>query len=176
MRISAPDSYLSGVHFGNAGINKPFDRILKSFADEVPELFLRLPGFVPAGVELDIQPLRSKTAPAMVLPDYVAVVRTGPDVPIIFNAEFQSTYHHDVPRDMARYGESLAWQHQVPVEPVLVMLRPKGVLTDFRFANSGLEARNLHPAPSAHPQPFACVRVHSRPNDFERRHNFCNER
>jgi hypothetical protein len=32
------------VHPGDAGINKPFDRILKAFADEAPELFLRLLG------------------------------------------------------------------------------------------------------------------------------------
>jgi predicted transposase YdaD len=115
------------VHPGNAGINKPFDRILKSFADEAPRLFLRLLGFVPAGAVPDIQPLRPETAPAMVLPDYVAVVRIDPGVPIIFHAEFQSNYHHEVPRDMCRYGGSLAWQHQMPVESVLVMLRPKGV-------------------------------------------------
>ena len=59
----------------------------------------------------------------MVLPDYVAVVRIGSGEPIIFHAEFQSNYHQDVPRDMARYGGSLAWQHQMPVESVLVMLR-----------------------------------------------------
>jgi hypothetical protein len=29
-----------------------------------------------------------------------------------------------LPRDMARYGGSLAWQHQMPVKSVLVMLRP----------------------------------------------------
>ena len=115
------------MHLGNAGINKPFDRILKSFADEAPVLFLRLLGFVPAGVEPDIQPLRPETAPAMVLPDYVAVVRAGPGAPIIFHAEFQSSYHHDVPRDMARYGGSLAWQHRMPVKSVLVMLRPERV-------------------------------------------------
>lgn len=109
---------------GDAGINKPFDRILKSFADEAPALFLRLLGFIPAGVKPDIQPLRPETAPAVVLPDYVAVVRIGPADPIIFHAEFQSKYHHDVPRDMARYGGSLAWQYQKPVESVLLMLRP----------------------------------------------------
>ena len=122
------------MHLGNAGINKPFDRILKSFADEAPALFLRLLGFVPAGVEPDIQPLRPETAPAMVLPDYVAVVRTGPGIPIVFHAEFQSIYHHDVPRDMARYGGSLAWQYQLPVKSVLVMLRPNEFL---RRSNAG---------------------------------------
>jgi hypothetical protein len=122
--IFAAESHYSGVQPGKAGINKPFDRILKSFADEAPALFLRLLGFVPAGVEPDIQPLRPETAPAVVLPDYVAVVRIGSADPIIFHAEFQSNYHQDVPRDMARYGGSLAWQHQMPVESVLVMLRP----------------------------------------------------
>ena len=112
------------MHPGNAGINKPFDRIMKSFADEAPELFLRLLGLAPAGIEPDIQPLRPETAPPMVLPDYVAVVRIGPGDPMIFHAEFQSNYHHDVPSDMARYGGSLAWQHQMRVESVLVMLRP----------------------------------------------------
>jgi hypothetical protein len=65
------------VQSSDAGINKPFDRILKAFVDEAPALFLRLLGFIPAGVEADIQPLRPETAPAMVLPDYVAVVRTA---------------------------------------------------------------------------------------------------
>jgi hypothetical protein len=60
----------------------------------------------------------------MVLPDYVAVVRAGPDGPTIFHVEFQCNYHQNVPRDMARYGGSLAWQHQTPVKSVLVMLRP----------------------------------------------------
>ena len=109
---------------GDAGINKPFDRILKAFVDEAPSLFLRLLGFIPPGVEVDIQPLRPETAPAMVLPDYVAVVRTGAGEPIVFHAEFQSNYHQDVPRNMARYGASLAWQRQMPVCSVLVMLRP----------------------------------------------------
>jgi hypothetical protein len=112
------------VQPGNDGINKPFDRILKAFADEAPGLLLHLLGLLPAGSEPDIQPLRPETAPAMVLPDYVAVVRAGPDGPTIFHVEFQCNYHQNVPRDMARYGGSLAWQHQTPVKSVLVMLRP----------------------------------------------------
>jgi predicted transposase YdaD len=111
------------VQPGNDGINKPFDRILKAFADEAPRLLLRLLGLVPAGVEPDIRPLRPETAPAMVLPDYVAVVRVASDGPIILHVEFQCNYHQSVPRDMARYGGSLAWQHQMPVRSVLVMLR-----------------------------------------------------
>jgi hypothetical protein len=111
------------VQPANSGVNKPFDRILKSFAEEAPGLFLRLLGLVPPGIEPDIQPLRPETAPPMVFPDYVAVVRIGSDDPMIFHAEFQSNYYLDLPRDMARYGGSLAWQHRIPVKSVLVMLR-----------------------------------------------------
>lgn len=108
----------------DAGINKPFDRILKAFVDEAPALFLGLLGFSLAQVEGDIQSLRPETAPAMVLPDYVAVVRTGTGERIIFHAEFQSNYHLDVPRNMCRYGGSLAWQYQMQVCSVLILLRP----------------------------------------------------
>ena len=73
------------MHPGNAGINKPFDRILKSFADEAPELFLRLLGLVPAGIKPDIQPLRPETAPPMALPDYVAVATDRPGRPDYFS-------------------------------------------------------------------------------------------
>jgi hypothetical protein len=135
------------VHSGTAGINKPFDRILKSFADEAPELFLRLLGLVPVGIKPDIQALRPETAPPMVLPDYVAVVRIGAGDPIIFHAEFQSNCSHDVPRDMARYGGSLAWQHQMPVESVLVMLRPDRVpsaIPEVGHYNIG-ETHTTHP-------------------------------
>ena len=112
---------------GDSGINKPFDRILKSFADEEPALFLRILGFVPAGVEADIQPLRPESAPAVVLPDFVAVMLKALQEPVIAHAEFESRYDSDVPKNMARYGGSLSWQHQMPVDSVLVLLRPEGV-------------------------------------------------
>ncbi len=108
------------------GINKRFDRILKAFAEEAPELFLRLIHRIPAGAAADIRPLRPETAPSVVLPDYVARVRTG-DRESIFHAEFQLYYHPGVARDMARYGGSLAWQYQLPVESILLLLQPDGV-------------------------------------------------
>ena len=101
--------------------------MMKSFADQAPALFLRLLGAIPPGVEPDIQPLRAETAPAVVLPDYVGVMRTGPAGRFIFHAEFQSSYHRDLPAEMTRYGGSLAWQHQMPVVSVLVLMRPEGV-------------------------------------------------
>ena len=82
----------------DAGINKPFDRI------------------------------RPETAPPVVLPDYVALVRTSPEgEQVVFHAEFESRYDREIPSQMARYGGSLAWQYQMPVESVLVLLRREGV-------------------------------------------------
>lgn len=115
---------------GDPGINKPYDRILKSFSDEDPVLLLRLLGFIPAGAEADIEPLHPESAPAMVMPDFVAVGRTAGGERVIFHAEFQSRYHQNVPRNMARYGGSLGWQHLVPVESALVLLNPEGVPSD----------------------------------------------
>src|SRR4029077_20820318 len=111
----------------DAGINKPYDRILKDCAEEAPQLFLRLLGLIPAGSTAEVRPLRAETAPAVVLPDYVAVVRIDDADPIIFYAEFQSTYYRELQGEMARYGGSLAWQHRMPVESVLVLLRRQGV-------------------------------------------------
>jgi hypothetical protein len=132
---------------GNAGINKPIDRILKDVAEEAPQLFLRLLGVVPPEVAADIQPLRPETAPAVVMPDYVAVIRTGLAEPFIFHAEFQLKYHHDLPRNMARYGGSLAWQYQIPVETVLILLRARGVpaaIPEVGHYNIG-KTRTSHP-------------------------------
>ncbi len=112
------------MHSGDSGINKPFDRILKSFADEAPVLLVRLLGVIPVGAEVEIQPLRPETAPSVVLPDYVAMLRTPSGEWSIFHAEFQYKYHRDLPQDMARYGGSLAWQYRSAVESVLVLLRP----------------------------------------------------
>jgi hypothetical protein len=130
-----------------SGINKPYDRILKTFADEAPSLFLRLLGFVPAGVEPDIQPLRPETTPAVVFPDYVAVVRIGHDPPIIFHAEFQANYYREIPNGVARYGGSLAWQYLMPMKSVVVMLRPRGV--PAKIPRAGVysigDTRTTHP-------------------------------
>jgi hypothetical protein len=109
------------------GINKPFDRVLKAFADEAPGLLLRLLGMVAPEEEPELQPLRPETAPAVVMPDYVAVLRDGNHGPVIFHTEFVSWYYNEVAADIARYGGSLAWQYQMPVQSVLVLLRPDGV-------------------------------------------------
>lgn len=105
------------------GLNKPFDRIVKAFADEAPALFLRVTGVAPPGAEVDIQPIRPETAPAVILPDYVAVLSVGGGEPFAFHAEFYLDWATDIPRNMARYGGSLAWQYQRLVISVMLLLR-----------------------------------------------------
>jgi len=115
------------VQSNDSGINKPFDRIFKAVAEEAPALFLRLLGVIPAGAEVEIKTLRLETAPPVVMPDYVAVLRDEAGGQRIVHLEFQSTYYCELPRDVARYGGSLAWQYQMAVDSVLVLLRPHGV-------------------------------------------------
>lgn len=90
-------------------------------------MLLRLLGILPAGAEVTVTPLRPETAPAVVLPDYVAVLAVEADDPFTFHVEFQLNYHNDVPRTMARYGGSLAWQYGRRVVSVLLLLRPSRV-------------------------------------------------
>jgi hypothetical protein len=100
LRISDTNAHLENVPTGDSGINKPFDRILKAFAEEAPKLFLRLLGMAS---EADIQPMRTETAPPMAMPDYVAMLRRG-GKDLIFHAEFEARYHSGIPLDMAAGG------------------------------------------------------------------------
>jgi hypothetical protein len=133
---------------GDSGINKPFDRILKAFADEAPELFLHLLGLATAA---DIQPLRPESAPAVIMPDYVAIIRShapaGDSRTFVFHAEFLLHYRSDAPSTMARYGGSLAWQYQLPVDSVLALLRPQGVPSRIpEYGEYGFgSTRTVHP-------------------------------
>ena len=107
------------------GINKPFDRIAKDFADEAPGVFLRLLKIVPPGSTL--VPFRAETSPPALLPDYVGLLSMPKRRKVIFHVEFFARYHSRIPRQIARYGGSLAWQHKRPVRSVLLLLREEGV-------------------------------------------------
>ena len=109
------------------GVNKPFDRIVKSFADEAPLLFLRLLGIVPPGVEPKITPLRPETGPPIVLPDYVAALQVLAEEPFIFHCEFLWRFIAVALANMARYGSSLACQYNCHVVSILLLLHSKGV-------------------------------------------------
>ncbi len=109
------------------GINKPFDRIAKEFAEEAPMVFLRLLGLAPQGSTVALEPLRAETAPHVVMPDYVGLLSIDSQDPSILHVEFFLRYRKDIPGIMARYGGSLAGQYQRPVESLLVLFRKEGV-------------------------------------------------
>ncbi|MFN7922251.1 MAG: hypothetical protein U0Q16_19260 [Bryobacteraceae bacterium] len=96
--------------------------MLKGFGDEAPRILLHLLGIVRLDSAVEIRPLRPETAPPAVFPDYVLVLAVETDEPFIFHVEFQYVYHDAVPESMARYGGSLAWQHQKRVVSVLVLI------------------------------------------------------
>ena len=118
----APLSYLD-----QPGINKPFDRIAKEFADEAPKLFVRLLGIVPPGTTIALEPLRPETAPPVLMPDYVASLSIDGQDPFTLHVEFFSHYRKDVPAVVAHYGGSLAWQYRRPVRSVLFLMNNSGV-------------------------------------------------
>jgi hypothetical protein len=115
----------------DAGINKPFDRTLKAFAEEAPLLFLRLLGFITEGEDVEIRTLRLETSPPVVLPDFVAIVTTAGGEQVIFHVEFLTYWEATAPRTIARYGGSLAWQYGLRVISVLLLVRPEGAPSEI---------------------------------------------
>jgi hypothetical protein len=112
---------------GDSGIHKPFDRIVKSFAEEAPRLLLQLTRLLPAGEERRLRPLPTETAPEAKQPDFVGMASTAKGGRKVIHAEFVSVYHRRMLAKMARYGGSLAWQYRAPVLSALVLLRRDGV-------------------------------------------------
>ncbi len=129
------------------GINKPFDRILKALTEESPRLFLDLLGIAPLDAEVAVTPLPRETAPPMKVADYTAAVVVEYERRFLFHAEFVLWYTSDTPSEIARYGGSLAWQHQCRVVSVLVLLdsekAPKEVPTEGVYQI--FETRTIHP-------------------------------
>jgi hypothetical protein len=95
------------VTIADSGINKPFDRILKAFADEAPRLFLRVLGILQEDTNIQITPLRPETAPPVRMPDFVAMLQEAGRDPFIFHAEFFARYTSAIPPATARYGRVL---------------------------------------------------------------------
>ncbi len=107
------------------GINKPFDRILKSLTEESPRLLLDLLGIAPLDAEVSITPVPRETAPTIKIADYTAAVVVDYQQRFLFHSEFVLWYTGESPSEMARYGGSLAWQHQCRVVSVLFLLDPE---------------------------------------------------
>ena len=131
----------------DVGINKPFDRIMKSFADEAPRLLLHLLGIASLDAEVEIGAVRPETAPPVSLPDLVLLLKLADRPKFIFHCEFLLFYVARAIADVARYGGSLAQQHLLEVVSVLILLRREGVPREFpEFAEYRVgTTRVLHP-------------------------------
>ena len=73
--------------------------------------------------DFELEPLQAETAPAVMMPDYVATLRLPGRPACTFHVEFFVQYRDEIPAKMARYGGSLAWQYQRPVTSVLFLLK-----------------------------------------------------
>ena len=111
----------------DSGINKPFDRLAKKFADEAPELFLRLLGLVPRDAVIALKFLRPETSPPVTMPDYVAELSIPGREVRTLHIEFVLWYRRETPETITRYGCSLALQYGRPVTSVLLLLQEHGV-------------------------------------------------
>jgi hypothetical protein len=135
----------AALFYVDPGINKPFDRIAKEFAEEAPEVFLHLLGLAGSGAVLE--PLRPETAPPVVMPDYVASLSSPGQETRTLHVEFFVRYRDEIPSIIARYGGSLAWQYRRPVLSVLLLLRNDGAPDKIPGAGECVigETRITHP-------------------------------
>ncbi len=129
------------------GINKPFDRVAKEFAEEAPMVFLRLLGIAPPGASIHLEPLRPETAPPAVMPDYVASLSIDRQEPSTLHVEFFLHYRDTIPSGIARYGVSLACQYRRPVQSVLFLLKPEGAPDEIPAVGEYVvgDTRMIHP-------------------------------
>ena len=110
-------------------------------------MFLRLLGIASSSADIQLVPLRAETAPQVVMPDYVAALTISGQETRTLHVEFFLQYRKEIPSTMARYGGSLAWQYQRPVQSVLLMLRSDGVPGNIPASGEYAigETRTTHP-------------------------------
>lgn len=128
-------------------IHKPLDRILKAFPDEAPRIFLHAVGTLDLHAEASIEVFPTETAPPVKLPDYVFKIVLPQQPPFLLHVEFEAVWHSRTPALIARRGGSLAWQYEIPVQSLLVLIRPDGcpaTLPDVAEYAVG-ETRTTHP-------------------------------
>ena len=101
--------------------SKPYDRLLKSLADDDPRSLLHLFGIVPISDEALVETLpRAVSAP---LPEVDHLYAVGAkDGKRLVHLEFQTHYRRDLPDRLTRYVLSLHLQYGLPVQCVLVLL------------------------------------------------------
>lgn len=106
-------------------MNKRFDRVCKDLAEEAFRLIVDVLKIGAPGDGVELHFLRAETSPPVVLPDYVASVVVSNGQAITLHIEFYLEYFAEIPKLMARYGASLALQHQRPVQSFVLLLKPE---------------------------------------------------
>jgi len=107
-------------------INKPQDRLLKSFVDEAPRMFLHLMEIVPLGAPAVLEPLPRETAAPVVMPDSAMRVKIPGRRSFIFHTEMERSFRKRKLRAIALYGGGLMTQYGMSVKTVILLLHPDG--------------------------------------------------
>jgi len=97
-------------------INKPQDRLLKSFVDEAPRMFLHLMEIVPLGAPAVLEPLPRETAAPVVMPDSAMRVKIPGRRSFIFHTEMERSFRKRKLRAIALYGGGLMTQYGMSVK------------------------------------------------------------
>jgi len=121
---------------------KPFDATLNSLIDLQPE----------AWVNCFAQLVGIPTGPSIVLDTDLAttlqadkVFRIDGDRPSVLHLELEANPRTGIPRELMRYNTLIDHQHELPVETVLVLLRPKALASDQTgtYRRSGATGRTI---------------------------------
>lgn len=126
-------------------MSKPFDAATKRLVESQPTAWLEylgLPGTASALIDAD---LTTVTAEAD------RILRVEADVPYLAHIEFQSSYETDMDERILRYNVLIYHRHRIPVQSVVVLLRPQADgpeisgTAGYRIANSsGLLSFQYH--------------------------------
>jgi hypothetical protein len=98
---------------------QPYDITTKRLFERDPRAWLALTGFATAGTLRPVDPL---LATLSVAPD--KVVRVEDAAPWLFHLELQASYDPGLPWRLLRYNALLSARDELPVESVLLLLRP----------------------------------------------------
>jgi len=121
-------------------MSKPFDATINAMIDlrasQWADCFSRVAG-VPPGPST---PLDTDLATSL---QADRVFRIDGERPYVLHLEFESNPRRGIPAELLRYNSLILNQHDLPVETVLILLRPKAVVSDMtgRFQQVGVTGK-----------------------------------
>ena len=118
-------------------MSKPFDAAINAIIDlrssQWADCFCRVAG-MPLGPSTPLDTDLATTLQAD------RVFRIDGEKPYVLHLEFESNPRRGIPAELLRYNAHIFKQHGLPVETVLILLRPKAVVSDMsgRFQQIGV--------------------------------------